>query len=129
MKIATLVSLVAAGLLLLHVTLWGTIMALVGIGIPGSLSEAFIEICWVSGFPVYLISFRSLRWASRALWLYFLLQWVSTCIASKPKQFVNPLYWSHGVEVFIATLLVSAAFVALSHNDKGKSDPCLFDAI
>jgi hypothetical protein len=105
-------AMLAAGVLLLVSTLFGC-FALLGLEVPPrKWLDAFLEICLIAGFPTFLLSFRSLRIATIALWLYFAALWCARCLVGVPPHFFVP-YDIYGVTTFTAVVLVQIAYVAL----------------
>jgi len=122
-------SLIIAGGLLLMESLLGCICVL-GIGFS-TLPEVLLDLCLTMAFPIYLVGIWSMRYAAIGLWLFFLIQWLDTCLNGSPPgfRFVNPLGWIQGDLLFAAATLVSIVVWVLFRNDHGKSRLRLLDIL
>jgi hypothetical protein len=103
------VGMCAAGLILLGLNLFGC-FAILGLAVPPSTwTDALLEISLLGGFPIYLLTFLSLRLGTVALWLYFLANWSAWCLCSVPPQFFWPL------DIYSALVLAPVIIVQLCY--------------
>lgn len=108
------VFLAIAGILLFFESLLGCVYVL-GIGFD-SVPAICTDLAVTMGFPIYALSFYSLRVGAISLWALFAFQWLNLCLNSVPPGFVNPLGWIHGTFLFCAAILVSICAWNGAHN-------------
>jgi len=99
--------LTVAGVMLVFETILGCIY-IVGIGF-GSIGAISMDLALTMAFPVYLLAIYSLQGAMVSLWLFFIFQWIVTCLEATPPTIVNPLGWPHGILLFASAILVTLA--------------------
>jgi hypothetical protein len=89
-------------------------LALLGLDLTSGLLKDVLAVYPVLAFPVFLLVALSLRWASVALWVFFILQWVRCCVISWPVLCHNPIDSFAGKMLLAAVLLVSSSFLLSS---------------
>jgi hypothetical protein len=96
-----------AALLSLGLSLYGCILIL-GLPVPPeTLKDGLLELSLLSGFPLFLLSLRSVRLCTFGLWIYFIANWISWCLESVPPKFFWP------TDVYAAMVLAPAVLVQL----------------
>lgn len=78
-----------------------------------SILEVTTALCLTLAFPIYLVGFRSLRYATWLLWTYFALQWLNACFISSPPQLLNP-FEPHGAILFVSIAFVQMGYLIIS---------------
>lgn len=117
--------LIAAGIMLGLETLIGCVAAL---GIGFEPLPVMLGLALTMGFPVYLLSLRSLRGASIGLWALFVYRWAVTCCLSRPCQLVNPV-WGWTSLLPISAILVTASTLTLSRVNGSVRASTLLDVL
>lgn len=115
-----------AGLLLLGLSLYGSI-AILGLPVPPETwKDGLLEFSLLSGFPLFLVSLRSVRLCTFALWLYFMANWSAWCLCSWPARFFWP------VDIYSALVLAPAVIVQLCYlawPNNGERSPRALDIL
>jgi hypothetical protein len=95
-------------------------LALLGLDFSSGMRADLLAIYPLLAFPTYLLVFVSPRWASAALWIFFILQWARCYAISWPVPCHNPIDSFAGKILLAAVVLVNMSWV-LSHSSQ-RSD-------
>lgn len=125
-KMLSGILLVAAGIILLCESLFGSI-AILGFGFDSASDWAF-AFGLTMAFPLFLIGIFSLRAASWGLWIFFFVQWANQCLLPGKPRFVNPLDWWHGDMLVVAIVLVHASYLLLPRSIRIERTATISDA-
>jgi hypothetical protein len=122
-KISTIswLLLTPAGVLTLIYTLLGTVGGWIFGGRIAGPKDIIFLIYPLLAFPLYLSVFKSLKWATILLWLYFLFVWGFSIVLSWPRVLFNPLSSVVNQLLFIALVLVLAAYIVESRAHRVDS--------
>lgn len=115
-----------AGLVSLGLTLFGC-FAMLGLPVPPlTWTDVLLEVSLLSGFPIYMLTFKSFRLGTLALWLYFIANWSAWCLCSVPPRFFWP------IDFYSALVLAPAVIVQLCYlawPNKGERIPRASDIL
>jgi hypothetical protein len=100
-------SLIVAGLICLMESAFGC-YAVLGIGFS-SLRDIATDLSLTMAFPIYLLNLLSRRVATMCLWLFFIAQWLNSCLLGRPPQLISPLDGLHSVALLLGIVLVTFA--------------------
>jgi hypothetical protein len=89
-------------------------LSLLGLDLRAGPVKDILAIYPLLAFPAFLLVTISLRWATMALWAFFILQWARCCAISWPVLCLNPLDSFAGKILFAAVLLITLSFILSS---------------